>query len=1232
MMQQPCSSSSTYEWTYDVFLNFRGDDTRSGFTGSLYDSLCDRGINTFIDDEGLRKGEEIRPALFKAIEESRIAIVVFSENYADSTYCLEELVMILECIMKKGRLVWPVFYGVTPSCVRNQEGSFGKAWAKLGERFQNDQFKLLKWKLALQKAANLSGSHFKLKHGYEHKLIKTIVEEVYKMINRSPLHVANYPIGLESRVQEVNSLLDVGCNQGVIMVGIYGIGGIGKTAIACAVYNVIADQFEGQCFLGDIREKSMKNGLVQLQETILSEMVGEKNIKLGSINRGMTVLKNNLQRKKVLLVLDDVDKLDQLKALAGDLSWFGHGSKIIVTTGNEHLLRVHGVTRRYKAKGLDDKEALELFSWHAFKSNEVSSSYMDISKRAILYSNGLPLALEIIGSNLNGKTMSEWQAALDTIERIPDDDIYEKLKVSYDGLKEKEKEVFLDISCFFRGYYLQDVISLLLQGRGFSPDYVIGVLIDKSLIKIDQYDFVRMHSLVENMGREIVRRESPSEPGKRSRLWLYEEIVDVIENDKGTNKIEVIMLHLPKNKEVRWNGSELKKMTSLKLLSIENALFSKGPEQLPNSLRVLKWLGYPSQSLPPEFDPRRLVMLDLSMSFNILGKQLKLKKFDSLSELVLRGCSFIKQAPDMSGAQNLMKLCLDNCKNLVEVHHSIGLLDKLTWFTAIGCTNLRTLPRNFKLTSLEHLSLRQCSSLQCLPNILEEMKHIKNLDLCGTAIEELPFSFWKLTGLKYLVLDKCKKLNQIPISILMLPKLERLTAVKCGRYVNLIVGKSEGKVRFCSSESLRDVRLNYNDVTPASFPHIEFLDLTDCAFKVLPECISQCCSLKNLVLDNCKELQEIRGVPSKIKYFSAINCTSLSHESQSMLLNQRLHEGEGTDFSLPGTRIPEWFDHCTSGPSLSFWFRNKFPRMALSFVGVLDKQGSFPMSRFHLLINGIEKLHYHFTVQSKLITYHIFLSDILLKSSNGELESVYGEDGWNHLEISYVGPSAFSHSCRAKRGTIKWMGVHVYKQKTSIEGVRFTSPRSPKRAYSELPKAYLKENFQSFPKRSRGSQGMEISVAPDMKQLEVKSGYDGVSGRLWLAICSIVAPPDVKVLMWSICQDALPTFEYLFRRKLVNSPLCPICGTEPETVEHVFLFCPWTRPLWFGSDFHWCIDVSTAQNFQLWLYQKLVEIHRVYPENANQVYAQVGSICWAIWKGRNEFVLEGKPVNPLIFR
>ena len=351
---------------------------------------------------------------------------------------------------------------------------------------------------------------------------------------------------------------------------------------------------------------------------------------------------------------------------------------------------------------------------------------------------------------------------------------------------------------------------------------------------------------------------------------------------------------------------------------------------------------------------------------------------------------------------------------------------------------------------------------------------------------------------------------------------------------------------------------------------------------------------------------------------------------------QRLHEGGGTDFSLPGLRIPEWFDCCTTGPSLSFWFRNKFPRMALAVVGALDKQGSFPLSRFHLLINGIQKLHCHFTAQSKLVTYHIFLSDIQIKSYNGELESMCMEDEWNHVEILYVetGKRGFPHKCSVKKGIINWMGVHVYKRHTSMDDVRFTSPKSSKRPCHDFSKHDLDQSCQPLPKRIRGLQGKEICEAPNIEQHQVQSGYQShaVSHMLWLAICSIEAPLNVKILMWNICQNALPTYEYLFKRKLMSSPLCPICETEPETVEHVFLFCPWTRPLWFGSDFQWSVHANSVQSFQLWLCQKLEEIKRVHPNHANQLSALVGNICWAIWKGRNEFVLEGQPVNPLILR
>lgn len=147
-----------------MFLSFRGEDTRRTFTGSLYHGLRQRGINVFIDDEELRRGEEISLALLQAIEESRISIIVFSQNYANSKWCLDELVKILECWRTKGQLVWPVFYHVDPSAVRHQRESFGTAMAEHEVRFKGDVGKLQKWKEALFDAANLSG--WSLNNGY----------------------------------------------------------------------------------------------------------------------------------------------------------------------------------------------------------------------------------------------------------------------------------------------------------------------------------------------------------------------------------------------------------------------------------------------------------------------------------------------------------------------------------------------------------------------------------------------------------------------------------------------------------------------------------------------------------------------------------------------------------------------------------------------------------------------------------------------------------------------------------------------------------------------------------------------------------------------------------------------------------------------------------------------------------------------------------------------------------
>ena len=148
------SSSSTHRWKYDVFLSFRGEDTRAGFTTYLYKALEQKGINTFMDDK-LPRGEEISAELLKTIEESMILVIVFSKSYQSSKWCLDELVKILECRGNYGQIVIPVFYGVDPSVVRHQIGCYANSFAKHVQRFK--QSLVQRWKDSLKEAADISG-------------------------------------------------------------------------------------------------------------------------------------------------------------------------------------------------------------------------------------------------------------------------------------------------------------------------------------------------------------------------------------------------------------------------------------------------------------------------------------------------------------------------------------------------------------------------------------------------------------------------------------------------------------------------------------------------------------------------------------------------------------------------------------------------------------------------------------------------------------------------------------------------------------------------------------------------------------------------------------------------------------------------------------------------------------------------------------------------------------------
>ncbi|XP_073262703.1 disease resistance protein RPV1 [Populus alba] len=564
------SSAASRIWKYDVFLSFRGKDTRNNFTSHLYDALCRKKIKTFIDDIGLERGEEITGALLRTIEESRISVIIFSRNYASSPWCVDELVKILECKRAYGQIVLPVFYHVDPSDVDEQTGSFGNAFAELERNFKQKMDKVPKWRADLTSAANISGWDSQVTRP-ESRLVDQIVHHILKKLNHASSSDLKGLVGMDSRMKQIEALL---CTQlpEVCVAGIWGMGGIGKTTIAGEIFNKIAREYEGHFFLANVREESEKNGgLFRMRDELFSKITEEENLHIRTPRIGHPFIKDRICRKKVLIVFDDVNNVDQIEMLLGGCDLFGPGSRIILTSRDKQVLKKYS-DKIFEVGGLNYHEALHLFSLHAFKDNQPPYNYMELSMRAINYAKGNPLALKVLGSFLFGRSRKEWGSALNKVEKLPQKGVHSVLRISFDALDSEEKSIFLDIACFFKGQNI-DFIKRILDGCGFSADIGISVLVDKCLVTISG-NKIGMHDLLQHMAHEIVSMESAKDPGKRSRLWHFDDVYEVLTRNLGTRNVEGIFVDLDSSEKImKMSSRAFARMYNLRLLKVYNSGF-----------------------------------------------------------------------------------------------------------------------------------------------------------------------------------------------------------------------------------------------------------------------------------------------------------------------------------------------------------------------------------------------------------------------------------------------------------------------------------------------------------------------------------------------------------------------------------------------------------------------------------------------------------------------------------
>jgi len=264
-----------------------------------------------------------------------------------------------------------------------------------------------------------------------------------------------------------------------------------------------------------------------------------------------------------------------------------------------------------------------------------------------------------------------------------------------------------------------------------------------------------------------------------------------------------------------------------------------------------------------------------------------MQKFENMKIFTLDHCQYLTHIPNVSGLPNLEKFSFEKCHNLITIDNSLGHLHKLKILNAKGCNKLESFPP-LGLASLRDLELSECKSLKNFPELLCKMRNIEYIRLYETSIGELPLSFQNLSELYFLTIYQ-GGMCRISSDIFMMPKLSMISAKGC----RILLPKQNEKKNSIVSSNVEHLDLQNNNLSDECFPivlkwcvNVTYLNLWNNNFKILPECLSECHLLRMLYLDDCKSLEEIKGIPPNLNYLSAVKCESLSSSSRRMILSQ----------------------------------------------------------------------------------------------------------------------------------------------------------------------------------------------------------------------------------------------------------------------------------------------------------------------------------------------------------
>jgi tRNA A37 threonylcarbamoyladenosine biosynthesis protein TsaE len=350
--------------------------------------------------------------------------------------------------------------------------------------------------------------------------------------------VAPYLVGLKETSKElIETLNQIEKDVGVL--SLVGMGGIGKTTLAKEIYSHFEknDTFEKMSFLMDVKESAKKNAILDLQKQLAHDLFRKDVKSMGEFNECF----DRIMDRKVLIVIDDVDKNDQFEKLIPNINKLGPGSRVIITSRESNV--VNNIMKngnckysRHDMTLLNITDSRHLFNWHAFHSVDAIDDFQELAEKVADACCGLPLALEVTGCFLfdkkeNCALESTWPQTIKALSERKD--ILDKLMISYDSLSLEERMMFLDIACFMIGQreHIAMQVFKACKSDYNGPALSFSSLKDKCLVKLDEDRRIIMHDVLRDMGRQVVKNQSHNmEKGTPSHLWDPEMVQQVLQN------------------------------------------------------------------------------------------------------------------------------------------------------------------------------------------------------------------------------------------------------------------------------------------------------------------------------------------------------------------------------------------------------------------------------------------------------------------------------------------------------------------------------------------------------------------------------------------------------------------------------------------------------------------------------------------------------------------------------